>query len=352
MKKIYMAISGLALCLSVQAQQSPFPLAVIASSGAEGTTVDGNYTVSSTLGEVIIVTLTGANSTVTQGFHQGELLRCQALASTRPAAIIFDQNNYDPCAASVSLSQQSFAGITAQWFKDGIAVCSDWTCTGALDPGANTFVLVLSSTDGCANYAADTLVLNKGQQAIAVDDEVTIYQGTTDDILVNLSQNDQNLEQVFNLTVNTPTIPDEILVTPNQQSPGTLFISAPKAAVGEYEFTYSLCNTGFCKTCTTGRVRVKVSRLLGEGFNDGITPNGDEKNDMFVLCRPCPTCEPCSNMALWVYSRWGDLVFKDEAYANNWAGTSTGGKDLPAGTYFYYATINKQPRTGTVTILR
>ncbi|MCC6461143.1 MAG: gliding motility-associated C-terminal domain-containing protein [Saprospiraceae bacterium] len=352
MKNIYLVIFGLALFLRAQAQQSPFPLAVIATSGAESTTADGSYTVSSTLGEAIVITLSGAVSTVTQGFQQGELLRCQALNSTNPAVIIFDPSSFDPCAASVSLSQQAYAGITPQWFKDGIPVCNDWTCTGALDLGFNTFVLTLSSTGGCANYDTATLVLPRGQQAVAVDDEVTIYQGTTDNILVNLSQNDQDLEQIFQITVNASTVPSEIIVTPNPSSPGTLFISAPKAAVGDYEFTYNICNNGVCQTCTTGRVRVKVSRLLGEGFNDGITPNGDEKNDMFVLCRPCPTCEPCSNMALWVYSRWGDLVFQDEAYANTWGGTSTGGKDLPAGTYFYYATINKQPRTGTVTILR
>ena len=68
-----------------------------------------------------------------------------------------------------------------------------------------------------------------------------------------------------------------------------------------------------------------------------ITPNGDGKNDNFVLHydQKYPKCQ------LYIYNRWGALVYTSQIpYKDEWDGKSNAsdalGKDvLPASTYFY-----------------
>lgn len=77
-----------------------------------------------------------------------------------------------------------------------------------------------------------------------------------------------------------------------------------------------------------------------------FTPNGDTRNDKFLL----PT-NTYSNVSVSVYNRWGKLVYEDlnapkEDYlegSDGWDGTdmSTGGK-LADGTYFYVLDFNDE----------
>ena len=59
-----------------------------------------------------------------------------------------------------------------------------------------------------------------------------------------------------------------------------------------------------------------------------LTPNGDNKNEYFVLLN-----DPNSQITLLVFNRWGKEVFRSENYNNDWDGG-----DLAPGTYFLKAT--------------
>ena len=52
-----------------------------------------------------------------------------------------------------------------------------------------------------------------------------------------------------------------------------------------------------------------------------ITPNGDGKNDAFVLGVKLESIE--------IQNRWGQAMLKTNEYKNDW------GKDIPVGTYYY-----------------
>jgi gliding motility-associated-like protein len=86
---------------------------------------------------------------------------------------------------------------------------------------------------------------------------------------------------------------------------------------------------------------------------DAFTPNGDGTNDRWLVT----TSAPCtSNMSVNVYNRYGNIVYKNGSYQNNWDGTYNG-KPVPDGTYYYnivYTLINGNQITlkGDVTILR
>lgn len=86
---------------------------------------------------------------------------------------------------------------------------------------------------------------------------------------------------------------------------------------------------------------------------NAFTPNGDGINDRWQVT----TADVCTrNITVNVFNRYGQLVYTNKNYSNNWDGTSNG-KPLPDGTYYYNAryvlvTGREVELKGDVTILR
>ena len=75
--------------------------------------------------------------------------------------------------------------------------------------------------------------------------------------------------------------------------------------------------------------------LIPEGFS----PGDGQFNEMFVI----DGLEQFDQVSLKIYNRWGNLVYTDDNYENDWTGTTnvnmTLGGDLPSGTYYYLVEI-------------
>lgn len=82
----------------------------------------------------------------------------------------------------------------------------------------------------------------------------------------------------------------------------------------------------------------------------GFTPNGDGINDLFVIT----ALSNFDQVELYVYNRYGNLVYESQQYENDWDGTSSkNGMDLPDGTYYYVLKLDGQAeRNGYVYINR
>lgn len=82
---------------------------------------------------------------------------------------------------------------------------------------------------------------------------------------------------------------------------------------------------------------------------NAFTPNGDGINDTWNIdvLQIYPQC------TVFIYTRWGQLVFKSDGYTKPWDGRNNG-KDLPAGTYYYMIDLKDgSPRvSGYVTVIR
>ena len=80
-----------------------------------------------------------------------------------------------------------------------------------------------------------------------------------------------------------------------------------------------------------------------------ITPNGDGLNDKFFINEQL-LYEP---VHMIIYNRWGEMVFQDEDYRNDWNGDNFFGKPLSEGTYYYVLLFtNGENRAGFLTIIR
>jgi len=82
---------------------------------------------------------------------------------------------------------------------------------------------------------------------------------------------------------------------------------------------------------------------------DIITPNGDGKNDEWVI----DGLEIYPEVTVEIYDRWGKRVFYSEGYDHNFKGEMDG-KDLPMESYHYVIDLNNGTPViiGNITIVR
>ena len=84
---------------------------------------------------------------------------------------------------------------------------------------------------------------------------------------------------------------------------------------------------------------VEISNCLQ--IPEGISPNGDGKNDVLVI----PCIEDFPENTIKIYNRYGAQIYQGNNYANTWGGKTNMGFPnssalLPVGTYFYVLEIN------------
>lgn len=87
---------------------------------------------------------------------------------------------------------------------------------------------------------------------------------------------------------------------------------------------------------------------------DAFTPNGDGMNDRWLVVNNGGVC--VRQISVGVYNRYGNLVYNNDNYNNDWTGLYRG-KPLPDGTYYYVVayqllTGSYLKLKGDVTILR
>ncbi|MBO9612166.1 MAG: gliding motility-associated C-terminal domain-containing protein [Dyadobacter sp.] len=86
---------------------------------------------------------------------------------------------------------------------------------------------------------------------------------------------------------------------------------------GEYTITLTAYNTAGCSLTASKKISAEPAFTL----SNVITPNGDGKNDFFIV--------PVASSSLEVFNRWGKSIFKSTDYKNDW------GKGIANGTYLY-----------------
>jgi gliding motility-associated-like protein len=72
---------------------------------------------------------------------------------------------------------------------------------------------------------------------------------------------------------------------------------------------------------------------------NGFSPNGDGLNDYFVITGS----EAFRRMKLSVFNRWGNEVYSNSDYKNNWNGLNQSGDELAEDTYYYILELDAQP---------
>lgn len=96
---------------------------------------------------------------------------------------------------------------------------------------------------------------------------------------------------------------------------------------------------------------ISVGQTCNPEVPDVFSPNGDGVNDEWVI----PELVNFPNNEVRIFNRWGEVIFQQKAYANDWQGTYTNGQLLNIGAYYYIIKLNDPNDTvlsGSITIVR
>ncbi|TJZ59849.1 T9SS type B sorting domain-containing protein [Sphingobacterium olei] len=153
----------------------------------------------------------------------------------------------------------------------------------------------------------------------AIDDEARVEFG--DNVTINVLLNDAKGSAAIvanSLRVTLPPVHGTYTV-----ENGSIVYRPYPNFVGEDELEYEITD----ENGLTSKARVKITIIPRElKIPNVITPNGDGYNDRFVIVG----AEAYDRVELLIVNRWGNEVYRNENYRDEWSGLG-----INDGTYYY-----------------
>ena len=176
-----------------------------------------------------------------------------------------------------------------------------------------------------------TLVWTVNQEGCIASDEMNIIFHSPADALVVNAGSDQLIEVVTSATISATSsqgaeVTWSVLSGTSTITDPTLHSTTVTGLTLGSNLIMATVHLGEC-TGTSDTLRITVEDLF---IPQGFSPNGDGDNDRFVVTGMM--AYPGS--AFTVFNRWGQPVYENGDYTNDWDGTSNGAP-LPDDTYFY-----------------
>ncbi|QQL51227.1 CshA/CshB family fibrillar adhesin-related protein [Mucilaginibacter ginkgonis] len=166
-------------------------------------------------------------------------------------------------------------------------------------------------------------------------------------VIISVLANDDAAGSTFNIpTLLITTQPQNGIATKNND--GSVTYTPNKGFTGQDVFNYRVTDVlGYTTNIATVTITVNFIGIIN--IPNLFTPNGDGRNDVFEI----RGLEQYAANHLTIVNRWGNEVYKQDSYRNNWPGDG-----LNEGTYFYILQVKKtaadswQVFKGYVTLLR
>ncbi len=232
---------------------------------------------------------------------------------------------------------------------NNVSLCLD---AESVSIGLDTACIILCDDQGVCDTTTYIIeVIDNAQNTISTDDFITVSKN--DQIDLDLCTNDQlfgqNITDFFIVSDASNGGPSNGQVAINQGC--SITYTPNRDYCGNDSFMYTVCTANGCDTAI---VAVNVTCEPGVGAGDdlliyeGFSPNSDGNNDFFTI----QGIENYPGNTLRIYNRWGQIVYEEFEYQNDWNGTWLE-ENLPDGTYFYALDLSRgEIMTGFVQIRR
>lgn len=237
------------------------------------------------------------------------------------------------------------------------------TATGGGTYVWNTLETTASITVTPSTDTYYTVTVTNGFNCSASDSVlVTVYNIGS----LNANNDSTSLENVststFDPTTNDNGNPGSVTIL-SGPSNGTATVNGsnviydPNNGFIGYDTIYYMICDAFCNTyCDSAMIVYRVTDEVIIDVPGGFSPNGDGINDAFVIVG----LEKYPENELYVYNRWGNLVYSAKPYNNDWKGESNNetlrisGEEVIDGTYFYvlYLNAGEEPLKGSLELRR
>jgi gliding motility-associated-like protein len=233
-----------------------------------------------------------------------------------------DQSNLTICKGQ-SITFTASGAVDYQFFvNDSAWTTLDTTSTFTTTALSNHDQIKVVGTNGCSSDTSDYIIID-------VNPLPTVIAGP--DTTIDLGQSVQLYAHATGSSALVYTwTPDSFL--------NVITIPNPVYS-GPDTITFHVKVTDASGCIATAPVTINVNIPDNVLLPNVITPNGDGKNDLWVLNEKI-------NLAgshLVIFNRWGELVYETDNYNNDWGGTyKATGQKVPDGTYYYVLTVPAQ----------
>jgi gliding motility-associated-like protein len=267
--------------------------------------------------------------------------------------------------------------VTGGYNRDSIAVYHNISTPGSITTGSFapyvTFLagvevdqlnnLAIADLDGdgrpdiveanfCDCLNSTVSILHNAVSSIATLNNITVSEGTLTPAFASgtFAYTDTVMNTVTSITV-TPTFTDStstITVNGVAVTSGTASGNIP-LVIGNNIITVVVTAQDRTTKDTYTIIVYRGSVVSGMDANNVITPNGDGKNDYWVI--KDINLYPQNNVT--VFDKAGRIVYTKKGYNNEWDGTLNG-SPLEQGTYYYVVDLgpNQKKFKGFISILR
>ena len=239
-------------------------------------------------------------------------------------------HNIHGCDSIVNIQlffQQNIQTDYHQNFCPGDSIIINGTIYNEQNPNGTE---TLSTTTGCDSIIYIDL-LYASDYPLLEDDHFKFNSANTQE--ESIITNDI-LPDDWSLFVNNTNHPSWFQL----QSNGTITLYPPNTPNDVLTIEYILCNSTCDQLCDTADIYIEYPLPNNEVYvSDVLTLNGDGKNDQLIF----KNINALNNEGIQIYNRWGNLIFAQAPYQNNWDGKNQNGELLPNGTYYYILNINR-----------
>ena len=260
---------------------------------------------------------------------------------------------------SVTLTATGATGGQYRWYNQatgGTAIAGETNTTYTTPSLTTATTYHVSINDGTCESIRTAVVANvtscaTNQPPIIQSTSVTAQ--TNEVVKLNLlsllSDPDNNIDLTKLKIITQPKSGAIASIDANQN----LIIDYTNIAfTGIEELTIEVCD--LAGSCTQQQISIEV---IGDIIvYNGISPNGDNLNDFWVI-KYFDLFEETKNNHVSIYNRWGSKVFEVDNYNNTtrvFTGLNLNGIELPTGTYFYKIefTSGRKQQTGYLSLKR
>ena len=235
-------------------------------------------------------------------------------------------------SGSISLTAENPSATEfGMWYSNDLDIefnnnISSKTIVNNLSIGENLIFWEVSNTK-CSSY--DSVIVTVDSTPTMIEDSV-VYSIPKEQVVLDFKAKNYKYFNWYNTTG---------LSNPNS----LLSLASPEVSTS---YTLILESEYGCVNTSTIFIEIP-DELYVENPTDFFTPNGDGINDTWFLSEKV-------NEYIYdvkIYNRWGQKIYSDSNYKNNWEGTSNNSL-IPEGTYYYEVRVNNQFYTGPISIKR